>query len=447
MLPSSTASWPSPTASPFSSRPSISNSTPSPCRRPPTPFPHPFANPIPQPSTRFSSKEQHVHHSITSFPIRFLSATQKQSSKAQPRCFTSSPVSPITPPFQRHSFDFPSVCPPVDTSQPCPDDQGSPKKPPSPIVVFNISNTSSSNCNPSISPPPTLSRELCQYPASFRRRPPTSFCPEQQSSSLVPPYHQHENFRGRQLQRSWPSGVPKIGRGSRSSSSTCHPKTDPMVGKDSRASSSRFNTTPTLSGSRPTRIPSKQQPSIILLESCFPQKHENHLDEAPLSQNRIIATQCSGSSNSAYTSDARDSGNLKDKAGVGAADGQDAKEIEVAAEGEQVTEVLCTCSLPVQLTAAHGERVTMLSRMASPSMASKPTSTTRACTKTSPPSTGLASQPTSTAPYISDLTRNFHRGSAVLFLHSIPSPSSSHNLDQYQPALCSHSSMPTYSKR
>jgi len=104
--------------------PHISNSTHNLHQGPPIPFPrqrpfpHPFANPIPQPSTRFSSKEQHVHHSITSFPISFLSATQKQLSKVQPRCFGPLLVSPFTTlPFQRPPPDFHLTYPPSELCQ------------------------------------------------------------------------------------------------------------------------------------------------------------------------------------------------------------------------------------------------------------------------------------------------------------------------------------------
>ena len=67
----------------------------------------------------------------------------------------------------------------------------------------------------------------------------------------------------------------------------------------------------------------------------------------------------------------RDLRELKDDAKVVGMDGKVTKETRVA-EGEGVTTVLYACSLPVQLTATHGEHVTMPARTASPSMASQP---------------------------------------------------------------------------
>jgi len=107
-------------------------------------LPQLFANTIPRPSTRPFSNGPHTRLSVLPAPPLSLSTTETRPSKAQPLRFTSSPVSPITPPFQRHSFDFPSVCPPLDTSQPCPDDQGSPKELPSPVTVDNAGDMASS---------------------------------------------------------------------------------------------------------------------------------------------------------------------------------------------------------------------------------------------------------------------------------------------------------------
>ena len=85
-------------------------------------------------------------------------------------------------------------------------------------------------------------------------------------------------------------------------------------------------------------LPSSHQPPNITFQPRFPQTHENCSDEVVLSRNRIIAVQRSDSSTSAYTRDAMEPGNLKDNAEVGGANGQDTKEIEVVAEGEEVTQ-------------------------------------------------------------------------------------------------------------
>jgi len=58
----------------------------------------------------------------------------------------------------------------------------------------------------------------------------------------------------------------------------------------------------------------------------------------------------------------RELGNLQDKAEVGGADGQDTKEVVVAAEGE-VIEVPCARSHPIQLTSGQGDATRRLNMM------------------------------------------------------------------------------------
>ena len=166
-------------------------------------------------------------------------------------------------------------------------------------------------------------------------------------------------------------------------------KTDPTGGKEDGALSLTLNTTPSPSGSRLTQIPPDRQPSVTSLKSRFPQKHENRSDEVFPQPNRPSTIQRSCGSTSAYTSDAREPGNLQDKAEVRGANGQDTKEVEIVAEGEEVTTVSCTHSPPVRLTCILGNAarnlVTTPARMPSPSstswstsMSPRPSSITRA---------------------------------------------------------------------
>ena len=123
--------------------------------------------------------------------------------------------------------------------------------------------------------------------------------------------------------------------------------------------------------------------------SHIPWIFEDRPDEVFALPNCADAAQCSFGLISAYTSDARELGNSKDEAEVGGVNGQDTKGIEVAAEREQVSEVLFTCSLPVQSTATHEELVMM------------PAGTLSLTT---------ASWPTSTTPYTPNFTANLHQG-------------------------------------
>ena len=64
-------------------------------------LPQTFANPIPQPSMRFSPKGRHPQHYVSSIPIPSFSAIQRQLLEAQTQHF--GPRSPTTPPFQCQS--------------------------------------------------------------------------------------------------------------------------------------------------------------------------------------------------------------------------------------------------------------------------------------------------------------------------------------------------------
>jgi len=100
-----------------------------------------------------------------------------------------------------------------------------------------------------------------------------------------------------------------------------------------------------------------------------------------------------------HVNNVRDLGNSKDKAEVGGANGQDTKEIEAAAEGEEVTQVPCTYSPPVQLTPVQGigtRGLTMVStRTSSGSLASWPSSMALQPSSTASPPSPMASWPTS----------------------------------------------------
>ena len=58
----------------------------------PIPYPHPFANTIPQPLTCLFSKAQRAHHFVSPVSTHPFLAVQKRSSKNQTRSFTSSPA-------------------------------------------------------------------------------------------------------------------------------------------------------------------------------------------------------------------------------------------------------------------------------------------------------------------------------------------------------------------
>ena len=156
----STASWST------SSAPYISNPTHNLHRGSTTWFPYSFDNAIPQPSTRLFSKGRRVHHPLSSIPLHSHSATQRRWSKVRTRCVVPSPVSPPTiPSFQQPQPNFYSTYPSPDRFQLYRGDQRMPKEPTPPIVVDNMSDTSSSTGDvPSICP--ASSRDLCQHPAS-----------------------------------------------------------------------------------------------------------------------------------------------------------------------------------------------------------------------------------------------------------------------------------------
>jgi len=175
-------------------------------------------------------------------------------------------------------------------------------------------------------------------------------------------------------------------------------KIDPTGGIEDCASSLKLDISPLLSGSHNTQIPSNGQPLVVPLKSSFSQKCENCSDEVFTPPNHTIAAQCSSSSNYAYTNNMRELGNSKDKAEVGGANGQNTKEVEVAAEGEQDTEVLCTRSLPVQLTETHGEHVARLEKTSPPFTASRPMSMTREPARTLDLPSALQPKSTTRAP-------------------------------------------------
>jgi len=89
---------------------------------------------------------------------------------------------------------------------------------------------------------------------------------------------------------------------------------------------------------------------------------KNRSEEVFPLPNHPCAAQHSCGSTPVHVNEARDSGDLKDKAEVGGADGQDTKEVVVAAEGE-VIEVPCARSHPIQLTSGQGDATRRLDTM------------------------------------------------------------------------------------
>ena len=175
------------------------------------------------------------------------------------------------------------------------DPQGERQSSKGPITVANTNNTLlSMHSAPSISP--TLSCVLCQYPASSHLYPPAPSPPKRRSLSLPPTFHRLKNSCEQQLLRPKPN-VHAMGRGNRSLLSICQ--------------------------HNPSRGPSTADFSP---SSC--QRHHDTQNEC---------SSVPAYSTSVYTSHARKPRKLKDKAEVWGANGQYSKEIEVAAEGEEVT--------------------------------------------------------------------------------------------------------------
>ena len=110
------------------------------------------------------------------------------------------PVSSLfIPPFQGRSLEVHTTNPSLDIFQLCQEDQWMPKKLPSPIVVFNTSDTSvSSHDNPSISHP-HLSCDPYQLPTSLHPHPSTPPFPKWQGFSLLPTLCRFKSYGGQQL--------------------------------------------------------------------------------------------------------------------------------------------------------------------------------------------------------------------------------------------------------
>ena len=236
-------------------------------------------------------------------------------------------------------------------------------------------------------------------------------------------------------------------------------ETDPTGGKEDHSSSRTFKSMPTLFGSYVARIPSTLQSPVTPLDLCLPQIDKNHSDEVFASRNCSISAQRSASSNSAYN--ARELENWQDEAEVGGANGH-TKEIEVAAEGEEVTKdieglVVAPARVLSSSTTSHPTSMALWltsttqapATMSPTPMALQPTSTTRTPTKTSPPST--VSRLTSTAPCISTSTPSFHSTPAIPFPHSfaqaiLQPPSARLSLSSTTRALARTSSQTTVSQ-
>ena len=148
-------------------------------------------------------------------------------------------------------------------------------------------------------------------------------------------------------------------------------KTDPMGGKEDCTSSPTLNSTPTLSGSFTTRIPSNIQSSDIPLESHFPKINKNLPDEVFALPNCAVAAHSSCSSTSVHTGDTRGRGRLEDNMKVVRADVQVSEGLEGVPEGAEATRRSYAHPQPVQLTTTHRKLVTTPARMASSSTVSR----------------------------------------------------------------------------
>ena len=183
-----------------------------------------------------------------------------------------------------------------------------------------------------------------------------------------------------------------------------HPQTMPSKTNPTDAkgdtSSWKFDTIQARSESHCTRIPSRGQPSVVSLESRLPKTYEDRVDDDSVPPDHTIVAFCSHSSTSTHTSDTREWGSLKNETKVVEVDEQVTGETEAAAEGEEVTVVLCVCPYPIQPTS------TQSAETSPPPTTLQPSSTTRAPAKTSTSSTTLRSTPA--ASYIFDSAHNLH---------------------------------------
>ena len=360
---------------------------------PPTPF---------LPKQRCSSLPPTFHH-LNGF-------------NGQTRRFAPPPVnSPTTPPFQQRWPNFYSTYPSPNMLQLYRDDQGIPKEPPPPIVVDNISNTSSSIHDvPSMSP--TLSRDFYSSSPSLRPHLSTSSPLKRRSSSLPPTLRRLENCCGGQLLRSQPS-IPIV-------SNRCHPFSSTYQSTPSRTPASACS--PAISRQRQhntrnerSRTPPSRAASTIerkgFMSSLTPHtpypppwtnqpspgKRDEQGPKVPTlpgiptadSDGSPSSTTSSTSSNDlrfasppysggrtcyrsstarhpcnstpAYANDARHLGDSKDSAKVVGTEGQLTEEMEMVMEEEEVTE-----------DDATRERIMMPARTSSASIALCPASTT-----------------------------------------------------------------------
>ena len=345
--------------------------------RPPTPF---------LPKQRWSSLPP-AFHRLNGF-------------NGQTRRFAPPPVnSPTTPPFQQRWPNFYLTYPSPDTFQLYRDDQGIPKEPPPPIVVHNMSDTSSSIHDvPSMSP--TLSRDFYSYSPSLRSHLSTPSPPKRRSSSLPPTLRRLENCCGQQLLKSQPS-IPMTPASAYSPPISCQ--------QQHNTRNERSRTPPSRAAST---IKFKGFDSPITPHTPCPPPRPDHRPGEVFTPK--IAAQCVCSSTLTRISNARESGNGKDKARVAGIDEQATKEIDVEAEGEVVT-MVPSHPHPALLTSVGtevaGEPIRMLASALFSSVASLPT-----------PKAPYMS--TSAAPYMSDGTPRFHSESAIPLPHSFASASS-----------------------
>ena len=177
--------------------------------------------------------------------------------------------------------------------------------------------------------------------------------------------------------------------------------TNPTGGKEYHTLSLRLNTTSTLSGSCPTRVPWDRQPSVTALESRLPQTYEDRVDDNSVPPDDIIAVHCSHSSTSVHTGDTRERGSLESETKVVEVDEQVTGEIG-AAGGEKVNTVPGAHPHPIQLTSTQAEVTEELATVSS---------------RTLSPSTIPCS--TTATPNVSNSTANLHRGSTLPPSHSI----------------------------
>ena len=122
-------------------------------------------------------------------------------------------------------------------------------------------------------------------------------------------------------------------------------KANPTVGKEDHPSSLTLDTSPTLSGLHPTRIPLDCRPSNVLLKSPSSQVYEDCLDEDFAPPNHTITMQRPCSSTPDHAGETRELGNLEDNAKLVGHNEQATEEVEIVVEEEGVFDVPCTLSL------------------------------------------------------------------------------------------------------